>query len=159
MRGFWILDSRFWIGRWRALFKGRVASKLNADATGYNCPFDEARAVYADGKSPRSFEHDLVLHLEHGFVFSTPAYFVMGRPVKSSAPEYAILNPCVNWPRAECDCWHVYLCAGDIKRAFGVMPWPLPCVSYERDGKLRFLTMEQVIRTTEMANERTQNHG
>lgn len=119
-------------------------------------PWERARAVYADGKSPRSFEHDLVLHFEHGFVFATPQYFVMGRPVKSSAPTGEILNPEITWPRDECDCWHVWLCiAPDMLTVMRLMPWHLPKVSFERSHELRLLEMERI----KQFNERIQTHG
>jgi hypothetical protein len=113
-------------------------------------PWERARGVYADGKSPRTFEWDLILHFEHGFVFSTPEVFVMGRPVRSSAPAADILNPDKNWPRAECDCWHVWLCAGDVRGALRLMPWPLPLASFERGGEVRFASIGRI---AEMADE------
>jgi hypothetical protein len=99
---------------------------------------DEARRIYADGKSARTFEHDLILHLDNGYVFSTPEIFVMGRPVRRDAGVECIFNPEIVWPRDECDCWHIYLMAGSGAALVGLMPWWLPWVSMERDGRLRF---------------------
>jgi len=133
-------------------------------------PFERARAVYADGRSARSFEWDLMLHLERGFVFSTPEYFVMGRPVNSRAAVADILNPAVNWGRGECDCWHVWLCvcnSGGLARIKELVPWPLNWVSFERDGELKLWVLEQAMRATEIqwadhglaARATSQTHG
>jgi len=115
-------------------------------------PFEEARAVYADGRSARSFEHDLILHLEHGCVFSEPEYFMMGRPVVWDADERDILNPEFVFPRERADCWHVYLFAGDMARAWERMPWPLRKISFERGGRIKIFDTEQLKR-------KTQTHG
>jgi hypothetical protein len=117
-------------------------------------PWERARAVYADGKSPRTFEWDLILHFEHGFVFSGPDYFLMGRPVNSASPVAYVLNPEVNWPREECDCWHVWLSiCPNIETLRRLMPWPLPLVSFERGGQVRFVETD---RLTAFANPKLQ---
>jgi len=89
----------------------------------------------------RTFAEDLALHFEHGFVFSTPDYFIMGRPVPKDAPAEDIVNPAIVFPRAICDCWHCYLFAGDMAAALAVLPWALPWISFERKNELRIYDM------------------
>lgn len=109
-------------------------------------PYEKALEVYHREPCARTFAEDLALHFLHGFVFSTPDYFVMGRPVKSDAPHYQIVNPGFHWDREECDCWHVYLMAGDMAEAWGVLPYPLSLISIERRNEIRFYKLADIER-------------
>ena len=109
-------------------------------------PYQRARAVYASEPCARTFEEDMEHHLRHGFVFSTPDFFVMGRGVKSKADPRIIFNPEFNFGRELQDCWHVYLMAGDIAMAWGILPYPLPMFSLERRNELRFYRFEDIAR-------------
>lgn len=101
-------------------------------------PVELAKQVYDREDCARDFVEDLELHLLNGYVFSTPLYFIMGRPVSVAASHEEIVDPSVVFE--DPDCWHVYLAAGHNPfRAFlRLMPWYLPCVSWERENKLRF---------------------
>jgi hypothetical protein len=90
----------------------------------------------------------LEAHLLNGFVFSTPRYFVMGRPVVRSAPAHLILDPTHVFPATQADCWHVWLLAGDVGKAWGVLPWELPWMSFERGNVLRFRRLHSMRRLT-----------
>jgi hypothetical protein len=109
-------------------------------------PYEQAKAVYAKEHNARSFEEDLHWHLLNGYVISRPDFFVMGRHVDSKAPPGLIVNPSWLFHPDTCDCWHVYLFAGDIARAFGIMPWELPLVSFERRNDLRFYPLASIRR-------------
>lgn len=109
-------------------------------------PFDQARQVYEREACARSFEQDQLLHYLHGFVFSTPTYFIMGRPVDKDAPPALIVNPAHSFDRRVVSCWHVYLASGDLAAAWPVLPWPMPWVSFERRNELRFYPMERIRR-------------
>jgi hypothetical protein len=100
-------------------------------------PVERAAEAHRDDNSPRSFREDLEAHLLHGYVFSTPEYFVMGRPVKSMGNPIDLVNPWVNWPREDCDAWLVYLASGDMHQALSCVPYPLPWVMYERGNVLK----------------------
>ncbi len=100
-------------------------------------PYEQAREVYGKEPCVRTFGADLALHMEFGFVFSTPAFFIMGRPVKKDAPHGLILDPSFAFVRRECDCWHVHLAAGDLAQAWDILPWPLPWLAIERKNSLR----------------------
>jgi len=97
-------------------------------------PVERAAAVYDREPCARTFREDLEAHLLHGFVFSTPSYFIMGRPVDGNSTQKLICNPWVSFPSP--DCWHVYLYSGHLSDAFANIPYILPFVSFERNNIL-----------------------
>ena len=107
-------------------------------------PFEKARAVYSKEANARSFEADLQLHFEFGFVFSTTEFFVMGRPVDSTADKEMILNPAFQFRRAEADCWMVWLASGDLAKAWRILPYPLKWMAFERRNDLRFVELARI---------------
>lgn len=109
-------------------------------------PYFEAKAVYDREPCVRTFEEDLLIHFQHGFVFSTPDYFIMGRPVDLQAEHALIVNPAHIFPREKCNCWHIYLMAGSPKPAWDIMPWPLGWFSFERRNELRFYPVDRIRR-------------
>jgi hypothetical protein len=102
------------------------------------CPAEIAAGVYQREPCARSFREDLEAHLRNGYVFSTPEYFVMGRVVSSSAPPEEIVDPWIRFAEADADAWLIYLLAGDVRKAFEVLPHPLPRIGWERSNALRF---------------------
>jgi hypothetical protein len=115
-----------------------------------NSPYLTARDTYEAQQSVLPFEECLLLHLEHGFVFATPEYFVMGRAVPRWAQPEHITNPKVWWPREECNCWWLYLVSGDTQKLWDVMPYPLGWVGWERihggKSELHFAETERIRR-------------
>jgi hypothetical protein len=114
-------------------------------------PFEQAIAIYDSEPCFRTFDEDLRLHLRHGFVFSTPEFFVMGRPtpapwVDDGAIDSMICDPAVTWPKHSQQCWHVHVMAGDMAKAWGILPWPLPYVSFQRKNELRFYRLDALRR-------------
>jgi hypothetical protein len=101
-------------------------------------PYEEAKAVWAKERCVRSFEEDLRWHLLNGYVFSRPDFFIMGRHVNSKAEPGLIVNPSYLFHPEDCDAWMIYLMAGDCKAAFGILPFELPLVCFERGNDLRF---------------------
>lgn len=105
-------------------------------------PVEKAAAVYEREPCARTFKEDLEAHLLHGYVFSTPEFFLMGRPVIRGAIYSLIVNP---WHVFDDpDCWHVYLFAGDLSKVYAAIPYPLPFISFERKNKLRVFPVEQI---------------
>lgn len=104
-------------------------------------PWEQAIAVYQSELCFRSFDEDLRLHMRHGFVFSTPEFFIMGRPVVSLAHNDLITDSAHQFPVQDCDCWHVALFAGDIDKAWPVLPWELPLMSFQRRNDLRIVSL------------------
>jgi len=92
--------------------------------------------------SPRTFEEDLSAHLHHGYVYSTPEYFLMGRPVCSEAPQEAINDVWCAFTPSSWDTWYVYAFAlreerglcGLVKKLLTHMPFYLPLIAWERSG-------------------------
>jgi hypothetical protein len=109
-------------------------------------PFDQAREVYKREACARSFETDLHLHLAGGFVFSTPSYFVMGRPVDRWADPALIVNPAIAFPADSLNAWLVYLAGGSLSTMWDVLPWDYPWIGYEREDILRFTRLETIRR-------------
>ena len=109
-------------------------------------PFDQARAIYGREWCSRTFDEDLALHYAHGFVFSTPAFFVMGRPVPRGAFAADVVNPAVSYAHELCDCWHVHVLAGDASKAWSILPFPLKWLSFQRNNELRFFPMADMQR-------------
>jgi hypothetical protein len=108
-------------------------------------PIDLARYVYKREPCARTFEADLTWHLENGFVFSRPDFFVMGRPVNRHASPALIVGQ-YRFPSVVADCWHVYLMAGNVARAWSMLPWELEWVSFERGNVLRFHRLASIRR-------------
>ena len=106
-------------------------------------PVEGAAAVYEREGCARTFREDLEAHLLHGYVFSTPSCFLMGRPVVKGADPVLIVNPWHVFERERCDCWMVYLCAGDMREAFVFAPYALPWVCWQRKNKLRYHCFER----------------
>jgi hypothetical protein len=108
-------------------------------------PYEEAQGVYQKEVCARDFRTDLHLHLIHGYVFSTPEGFIMGRPVYRGGRYEEITNPAFRFPLP--DAWLVYLAAGDGLRVFfQYEPYELPWIGWERNNKLRFYRTEQIKR-------------
>lgn len=105
-----------------------------------------------DEHSPRTFREDVEAHLLHGYVFSTPQLFLMGRPVCSWAEPQEINNVWIEFPKERADTWYIYALAcavptgavGLVKKTIAHMPYPLPYVAWERkrDRRLRFFRTE-----------------
>lgn len=101
-------------------------------------PAQKAANLYKQEECPRSFREDLEAHLIGGYVFSTPDFFAMGRPVCSTADHADIINPWRTFPEASWDCWFVYLVAGDMRKAWQTFPFPLEKIAFEKRNKLRY---------------------
>lgn len=99
-------------------------------------PVEQAAAVYNTEPCARSFREDLEAHLLHGYVFSTPEFFAMGRAVDSHARAGLIVNPWVKFDTS--DAWMIYLVAGDTAKAIEALPYDLPLICWERSNSLRF---------------------
>jgi len=112
-------------------------------------PFEEALAVYSREPCARTFSEDLEAHLRHGYVINTPECFIMGRKVYRYAQTHHILNPWHNLWESTPNCWHLYLFAGDVRKAFASADVQLPYVSFERRNKIRFYPWDVIFSRTE----------
>jgi hypothetical protein len=108
-------------------------------------PVEKAAAVYDRFPTAFTFKRDLEFYLLNGFVFSRPDFFIMGRPVVSTATAEEISGH-HRFSSAACDCWHMYLAAGNLSRMWAMLPWELPLVSFQRGNELRFAKLSSMRR-------------
>lgn len=111
-------------------------------------PFELAQQVYHREPCARDFWTDLLLHLHHGYVFSTRDTFLMGRAVDRYASYEEITSPThvFESPNA----WLVYLAAsarkGEAIRTFlRYEPHELPWIGWERKNRLRWYPRAVII--------------
>ena len=112
-------------------------------------PFEQALAVYGREPCARTFSEDLEAHLRYGLVISNKDYFLMARKVYLYARPHQIIDPFFNLWESPPNCWHLYLFAGDVSKAFASADVQLPFVSFERRNKLRFYTWDKIFLRTE----------
>lgn len=89
-------------------------------------------------------------HKCNGFLFSTPDFYVMGRPVMKYSPVERILDVTHRFDTEMCDSWYVFQMAGDVRKAWSILPWELPWICWQRDkdlsGELRFCETRRMMR-------------
>ena len=88
-----------------------------------------------------------------GFYYATPSFFIMGRPVIKSAMQVLITDPSWVFDWDLCDCWYVHGMAGDIAKAWSILPWELPWIGFCRGAldptnELRFYRTSALRRHT-----------
>ena len=110
-----------------------------------NSPTDQLFELYK--RKGLDFGTYVSLHLRHGFVFSTPDFFAMGRPVCRQWTKDDVFNPTMAAPRAIADAWFCHAYAGDISKFWGILPWPLGWIGFQRfDNVLRWVPTEIIRR-------------
>lgn len=80
-------------------------------------PYEKAKAIYLKEPCEQTFEEDLQIYLELGYVVSLPDVFAMVRQMD--------------------DAWHIGAYSGDLKKAFDYLPFYLPYIQFERRNKLK----------------------
>jgi hypothetical protein len=98
-------------------------------------PIDSIRRKYQLAPQEQLFEFYLNWHLQNGFVFNTPEFFVMGRPIKTYRDEAHTrhgIDHLAIWAREEQNCWYVHAMAGDMTKAWSMLPYELPFMAFER---------------------------
>ncbi len=91
-----------------------------------------------------SFEVLLWMHLNHGYVHSTPEYFYMGRPVNKDEPYEKLIDPISRTNSKDWNSWCVYFMAGDMNLAFDNLPFYLPYCTFEHKGILKTYPLENL---------------
>lgn len=113
-------------------------------------PYELTLADWRARPRDRSLRWYEEMHMARGFLFSTPAFYVMGRPVRKYAPIEQILDVGHMFDFEQCDTWFVFLMAGDIRQAWKVLPWELPFIAWVRDndplGELQFHETRRLMR-------------
>lgn len=98
-------------------------------------PIERIREEYSLHPREQPFEYYLNWHLQHGFVFSTPDYFIMGRAIfraNTEAETLDLINSLVFVEEIDAEAWYVHAMAGDMSKAWEILPWPLPYIAFER---------------------------
>jgi hypothetical protein len=107
-------------------------------------PYDQARAVYGSETCARSLEADVMLHVQCGYVVSTPSAFALARPVWSYWPHEQMQKPWITAPAG--DCWWIWLLCGDATEAIGWLPEIKPFIGFERQNQPRIVRAERFLR-------------
>ncbi len=121
-------------------------------------PVEQAAAVYGREWCAASFREDLEAHLLGGYVHSTPAAFVMARPVCSTAQEGLILDPWHSFEPAECDAWLIWLAAGHVAGLLELFPYRLPLLGWQKRNRLRWHGFESALAKLEKIAQ-SRGHG
>ena len=89
----------------------------------------------------------------HGFVHSTPDYFIMAKPISRGAMNEEILNSSKFWDRNTQDCWYIRYASGNIAKATELWPYFLPYVGFHRmhngENSLRIYGFRNINRVIE----------
>ena len=94
-------------------------------------PYQAMKATYRRFPEPYPLIGYVEWHLNHGFIFSTPHFFIQGFVVnKDKLGSGAYPVDCYD-PKG--DCWYVSDMAGDIGKAWSILPWELPFIAWHRD--------------------------
>ena len=117
-------------------------------------PYETIAQKYFDHPQEAPFGDYVEWHLQYGFVYSTPEYFVMGKNCRRLAPSNEIVDCEHVFDASDSDCWYVFAMAGNVSKAFSSMPFPLPYIAFERiiDNKreLRLYKTEDLQRLAEI---------
>lgn len=105
-------------------------------------PFERMTEKFSGSGFSDEFTPDLWLHLQHGYVISTPRAFAMARPVWShwSAQELgdiARVDP-------DGDCWFIWALSGDLAEAARWLPGPKKFLAFARRGQPRLVHWEKL---------------
>ena len=100
-------------------------------------PFEEIAGLYAEHPQAKSFAWYLNWYSMNGFVFATPEFFAMGGPcwkrdLESGMPGIEAAQRIAICSEPEGDCWYVHALAGNMRRAWSIMPYYLPWFAFER---------------------------
>ena len=107
-------------------------------------PYEKIRHAYIQHPQEETFEHYVDWHLKNAFLFSTPEFFIMGREVPKMVIELSGKVELRKFPHAlwTPDTWYIHAMAGDMSKAWSILPWPLPWIAFERiRGGARELTI------------------
>ena len=105
-------------------------------------PYLEIHREYTQHPREQALGWYIAWHMENGFVFSTPDFFIMGRPavklaLKKWGPVLSIPDP------STADCWYIHAMAGNMAKAWTILPYDLEFVGWERmrGGELELTTV------------------
>lgn len=97
-------------------------------------PYLQLDLQYTKHPQKESFGWYISWHLEHGFVFSTPEYFIMGRPMHyfEKGKLRQDIENLTTHPLEKANLWYIHAMAGDMNKAWDILPYPLGYIAWER---------------------------
>lgn len=117
-------------------------------------PAERIALKYEESPQEMPFSYYVDWHMKHGFVHATPEYFIMGRAVKLGTD---FTDRLFTTPREEANAWYIHAFSGNMGMAWGVMPWALGYIAFERvrSGKreLTITPTERIRRLSLFAND------
>lgn len=109
-------------------------------------PYEQIQKLYFESPEEQPFGYYFGIHLERGYVYSTPEFFWMGMPVVRSELEEG-KHP-MTIPTGEPDCWYLSALSGDMVKAWAVEPYPLKWIGFDRGPmgrkKLKFYERQRL---------------
>jgi len=107
-------------------------------------PIDKLRSAYQRYSPHRSLEEDVGTFIRCHYLFATPHFVALGKPVKKGADKELIIQPGYVFPVSDADTWFLFAYAGRIMDLFAFIPFELRWLAWERRGAcLRYWTLEQ----------------
>lgn len=103
-------------------------------------PYEQIKVKYEAAPHDRPWGWWLEWHAVHGFIFSTPDYFVMGRPIQTSFDFHDLALAA----REQANAWYIFAFSGDLSQVWSILPFPLGWIAFERirDGKRELTTVK-----------------
>jgi len=92
------------------------------------------------------FTRDVSLHLQHGYVVSTPTGFGMARPIDSSWRDDVARQADITQSDPSGDTWFIWMVAGDLAEVMSFLPSPKMWLAFARHGLPRWVEAERILR-------------
>ncbi len=93
-------------------------------------PYEQAYDLYmAHNPTEQSFSWYCGWHMQNAFLYSTPEFFIMGRPAIKQSLEN--IGPTLAHERFP-DTWFIHCMAGNMRGAWTILPYYLPWVGFQR---------------------------
>lgn len=117
-------------------------------------PYERMAKMYEENPREHPFSWYVVWHQINGFCFATPDFFIMGSPVNHCVARREITDCTSSFDPGECHCWFIHAMAGDMSKAWSILPYELPFIAFERfrDGELelQILPLNRIRRITQI---------
>jgi len=104
----------------------------------------EAEELYS--KLGQNMFEDIAKYIAHGYVFKSPEYLLLGKPVRIELEEHED-----QWCVAGANAWFVKTAVGHgcIEEFINHIPYPLPYVGWARElknKKIKWYKLDQILR-------------
>jgi hypothetical protein len=82
--------------------------------------------------NPDLFPKIIEAYCQVAYVYDTDSLFAIVKPVPRDADYLDIVSPLVSFPKSECDCYYIPMCAGSMRLLFCQSEWNLPWTCFSR---------------------------